>query len=57
MRTLPLMAAAGAGTRTKAEWAAMISADAKLRTYGLFSPIYDPPPSMRKTMSMTLALV
>ena len=57
MRTLPLMAPAGAGTRTKAEWAAMISADAKLRTYGLFSPIYDPPPSMRKTMSMTLALV
>jgi hypothetical protein len=57
MRALPLMAPAGAGTLPKAEWAAMISAYAKLRTYGLFSPIYDPPPSMRKTMSMTLALV
>jgi hypothetical protein len=35
----------------------MINADAKLGAYGPFSPIYDPPPSMRKTMSMTLALV
>jgi hypothetical protein len=57
MRALPLMARAGAGTLPKAERAAMISAYVKLRTYGLFSPIYDPPPSMRKNMSMTLALV